>query len=65
MVGGSALSGIGFTVSLFIAGLAFTDPELIDSARIGVLIGSICSAALGGVMLRSVRTMRERTASTD
>jgi NhaA family Na+:H+ antiporter len=52
MAGASALCGIGFTVSLFIARLAFDDTELIDQATIGVLIGSVCSATLGAVILR-------------
>jgi Na+/H+ antiporter NhaA len=39
-------------VSLFIARLAFDDAELIDQATIGVLIGSVCSATLGAVILR-------------
>jgi len=50
VVGGSALAGIGFTVSLFITGLAFTSPVLQSEAKIGILAGSLI-AALGGVML--------------
>ncbi len=51
VIGIAALAGIGFTVSLFIAALAFDDPLLIDSAKIGILTGSVLSAALGVAIL--------------
>jgi NhaA family Na+:H+ antiporter len=49
--GGAALAGIGFTVSLFIAGLAFEKGPLADHARMGILVGSMISALTGGVAL--------------
>ena len=51
VVGIAALGGIGFTVSLFIASLSFDDPLLVDSAKIGILAGSIVSAAIGVAIL--------------
>ncbi|MBJ7456837.1 MAG: Na+/H+ antiporter NhaA, partial [Thermoleophilia bacterium] len=51
IVGVGALAGIGFTVSLFITELAYTDPAVIDAAKIGVLGGSIVAAAIGLVIL--------------
>jgi NhaA family Na+:H+ antiporter len=41
------LAGIGFTMSIFIAMLAFTDDKLLDAAKFGVLLGSLISATLG------------------
>jgi len=49
--GAAALGGIGFTVSLFIAPLAYSDATLIDAAKIGILAGSVLSAALGIAIL--------------
>ena len=51
VVGIAALAGIGFTVSLFIAALAYDDPLLVDSAKLGILGGSIISAAIGVAIL--------------
>ena len=51
VIGIAALGGIGFTVSLFIASLSFDDPVLVDSAKIGILAGSVVSAALGVAIL--------------
>ena len=51
LLGLAALAGIGFTVSIFIAPLAFTDGGLVDAAKIGVLAGSIVAAAIGVAIL--------------
>ncbi len=55
--GMALLCGIGFTMSLFIAQLGFpTSPELVDEAKLGVLLGSLASALLGYIVLRSAAT---------
>ena len=52
VLGASLLAGIGFTVSLFIAELSFTDAlHLLDQAKKGVLAGSLLAGALGAVFL--------------
>jgi NhaA family Na+:H+ antiporter len=59
LVGVGAIAGIGFTVSLFIAGLAFDDPQLIDEAKIGILLGSAAAALVGGGVLVTSPGKRE------
>ena len=57
--------GIGFTVSLLIASLAYTDAELSAESRFGVLMASLVAAAISGVLLslQSKRYERERAAA--
>ena len=43
----SALAGIGFTMSLFIGGLSYADPALMNEVRLGVLVASAISAVVG------------------
>ncbi|MDP1621842.1 MAG: Na+/H+ antiporter NhaA [Bacteroidales bacterium] len=53
IIGVSFLAGIGFTMAIFIASLAFENsPNYIDSAKIGILIGSLISAIIGFTILR-------------
>ena len=51
LYGMALIAGIGFTMSLFIGGLAFADPAQIDAVKIGVLAGSIASALAGAAVL--------------
>jgi NhaA family Na+:H+ antiporter len=52
VIGGAALSGVGFTISLFIVDLAFTDDQLAQQARVGVLTASVIAGILGCTILR-------------
>ena len=47
------LTGIGFTMSLFVGNLAFPNSDVIDGVKIGVLLGSLFSTLLGYLMLIS------------
>ncbi|MEO1048330.1 MAG: Na+/H+ antiporter NhaA, partial [Pseudomonadota bacterium] len=49
----SLLAAIGFTMSLFIGGLAFDDPAQVDAVKIGVLGGSLFAALLGFFLLKA------------
>ena len=51
IVGAGCLAGIGFTMSLFIAALAWTDEALIANAKIGILAASLLSGIIGFVIL--------------
>ncbi len=49
--GVGVLTGIGFTMSLFVGNLAFPNSDIIDGVKIGVLLGSLFSTILGYVIL--------------
>ena len=52
--GGGMLAGIGFTMALFVAGLAFDVGDRQDSAKLGILLGSFCAAILGTIYMNIV-----------
>ncbi len=52
LYGIALLCGIGFTMSLFIGALAFTDAASVDATKIGVLAGSLASGLIGFLLLR-------------
>ncbi|MBI2571707.1 MAG: Na+/H+ antiporter NhaA [Candidatus Schekmanbacteria bacterium] len=61
------VAAIGFTMAIFIAGLAFTDPQLLGIAKLGVLVGSTVAGILGllaGRMLLSSPEARDDHALT-
>jgi NhaA family Na+:H+ antiporter len=49
--GAAILTGIGFTMSLFIGSLAYEDTAVVDQIRLGVLVASLLSGALGALVL--------------
>jgi NhaA family Na+:H+ antiporter len=55
IVGVAAVAGIGFTVSIFVTGLAFTDTALQDQAKIAILGASLVAGGLGAVLLQRSR----------
>ena len=50
--GASWLAGIGFTMSLFISDLAFSDDSLVDAAKIGILAASLIAGVVGWAILK-------------
>jgi NhaA family Na+:H+ antiporter len=54
LVGIGMLAGIGFTMSIFISNLAFsTNPDLIQSSKVAVLVASLMAAVIGWLILKS------------
>ena len=59
LLGVAVVAGIGFTVALFIAGLAFPQaPALLDEAKIGILAGSLIAGVAGALVLLATRRVR-------
>jgi Na+:H+ antiporter, NhaA family len=65
LVGAAALGGIGFTVSLFITPLAYDDPLLVGAAKLGILGGSLVSAAIGIAIFATAGTHPTRASASD
>ncbi len=63
LLGAAWLGGIGFTMSLFIAQLASGDPAFIEQAKLGILLGSAISAAIGLIWLSWAGSSREAVAA--
>lgn len=64
LLGAGMIAGVGFTMALFIAGLAFDSEAMFNQARLGVFIGSIVAAAAGvGLMLLAGRRTDDKVIS--
>jgi len=59
ITGGGFLAGIGFTMAFFIANLALS-AELLDAAKVGILVGSLLSAVVGMSLLMKLLPKRAR-----
>jgi Na+:H+ antiporter, NhaA family len=62
LYGAAILTGIGFTMSLFIGTLAFEDESVMAQVRLGVLAGSVLSAIAGAALLIALAPRREAPA---
>src|ERR687898_67268 len=56
--GAGWLAGIGFTMSLFITDLAFSDSSLVDAAKLGILVASLTAGVVGWTILRAASSPR-------
>ena len=56
VLGVGMLAGIGFTVAIFVSGIAFDDPALVDQAKTGVFAASLLSGIVGYLFLRLAAT---------
>ncbi len=65
VLGLSAVAGIGFTVSLFVAAIAFTDPDLANRAKLGIFAGSLAAGLVGYLMLRSLPVRTDAALAED
>ena len=65
LVGTAAVAGIGFTVSLFVAELAFDSPSLREEAKIGILVASVLAGAAGSLLLRRAPAAADGEAPRD
>lgn len=61
VLGGGALSGLGFTVSLLIVGLAFEDPDARAEATVGVLLAAVFATAVGWLVFRLAAVLKGQT----
>ncbi len=62
MAAASLLAGIGFTMSLFIGGLAFAEGDAMNAVRFGVLVASVVAATAGLLVLRNLSGKVDRGA---
>ncbi len=62
---GSCLAGIGFTMSMFVTQLAFSSPENLARAKVGILAASVAAAVLGAVVLHLRLPPRPSARPTD
>ena len=61
IMGGGIVAGIGFTMSLFVANLAFTDQALVEQAKLAVLVTSTVAGLLGYAVLKFVAARARST----
>lgn len=61
LYGVAILTGVGFTMSLFIAGLSFGDPEVLDRAKTGILAASLLAGLVGYFLLRTSPAIADKT----
>jgi NhaA family Na+:H+ antiporter len=63
--GASCLAGIGFTMSLFIASLAFGEGHLLSLSKVSILAASLLSGLAGWLLLRSISNVSHRSMASN
>jgi NhaA family Na+:H+ antiporter len=58
----SLLGGIGFTMSIFITNLAFTEATVITASKMSILLASVTAAVLGLLVLKNIKRSATTTA---
>ncbi|TDE18024.1 Na+/H+ antiporter NhaA [Dyadobacter psychrotolerans] len=56
ILGVAMLAGVGFTMSLFVTGLAFNNPQFVDQSKYGILVASIIAGTSGIFYLRNIKS---------
>lgn len=59
IIGVAMLAGVGFTMSLFISNLAFTEATMIDQAKYGILLASVIAGVSGTLFLKRIKNQTQ------
>lgn len=65
LLGAGCLAGIGFTMSIFISELAYTNEAFINQAKVGILIASVVSGVIGALVLNATLPAEAAAANED
>jgi NhaA family Na+:H+ antiporter len=61
LFGVAVIAGVGFTVAVFIAALAFPDfPRLLTQAKLGIILGSLAAGVIGAAILVATPPLKAR-----
>ena len=65
LLGAGCLAGIGFTMSIFISELAYTNEAFINQAKVGILIASLASGVIGAIVLNATLPQEDAVENED
>lgn len=61
LYGASVLAGVGFTMSLFVSSLSFTDEAVLSTAKMSIMIASVLAAAFGTIIFKFIKPQNENS----